>query len=400
MLKAKEFKIADSNVEKLGSKEDKEARAGSAGKEKAWKKFKGHKKAGLTAWRVEKFKIKHCPTAENGEFFNGDSYIVINSFPDPANKKKMKHDLHFWLGEDSTQDEQGTAAYKTVELDVFVNEVVKAGDPVQHRECSSFESKLFRDYFAKKGGIRVQEGGIDSGFNHVEPESFRPRLLHLKGRKKNMRVVEVPLKIESLNSGDVFLLDAGLDLYQYQGSKCGIAEKTRCSQLQRQMDDERKGKPEVHVFAQGSEADDDHQAFWSHFVDKDDEGKLVVPSLEKCAELMGQISESLGGDDKKQKSELALWQLTIEDEGKSITFKEVAKGKLKKSALVSDDVFIVDVGMELYVWVGSKTNTQERDLCMNYASKYLVDNNKNPRLPVTRVIEGDENEVFHGFFKG
>lgn len=41
-----------------------------------------------------------------------------------------------------TQDEYGTAAYKTVELDTFLDD--KA---VQHREVQGFESELFRSYF-------------------------------------------------------------------------------------------------------------------------------------------------------------------------------------------------------------------------------------------------------------
>lgn len=399
MLKAKEHKVADSNIENLGGKDDKDQRAKAASSEKAWKKWKKDK-VGLVAWRIEKFKVKHCREAENGQFFNGDSYIVINSIKDPKNDKKIIHDLHYWLGAASSQDEKGTCAYKTVELDDYINIKMKAGDPVQHRECSQNESKLFRDYFTTKGGMRIQEGGIDSGFNIVKPESFKPRLLHLKGKKKNMRIVEVDIAVESLNSGDVFIMDAGLNLYAFQGKGAGIHEKSRQTSLQRQIDDERKGKPEVHVLTQSEEADDVHQAFWSHFLPKDDDGKLVTPTLEKCAELMGQVPDDDGGNDDEQKSELALWQLTIADDGKEVTFKEVATKKLKKSALKSEDVFIVDVGMELYVWVGSKTNKEERSRCMDYATQYLKDQGKNELMAVTRVIEGDENEVFHGFFKG
>ena len=36
---------------------------------------------------------------------------------------QLLHDVHFWIGEQSTQDEYGTAAYKTVELDTFVSSI-------------------------------------------------------------------------------------------------------------------------------------------------------------------------------------------------------------------------------------------------------------------------------------
>lgn len=34
--------------------------------------------------------------------------------------QELDHDVHFYIGKYSTQDEYGTAAYKTVELDTYV----------------------------------------------------------------------------------------------------------------------------------------------------------------------------------------------------------------------------------------------------------------------------------------
>lgn len=59
---------------------------------------------------------------------------------------------------------------------------------------------------------------------------YRPRLLHLKG-KKVVRVSEVPLSHKSLNSGDVFILDAGIEIIQFNGVKSGAMEKAKAAAL-------------------------------------------------------------------------------------------------------------------------------------------------------------------------
>ena len=74
-----------------------------------------------------------------------------------------------------------------------------------------------------------------------------------------MRVSVVPLSAASLNSGDVFILDLGLTLYQWNGSEANRKEKAKglevCTGLK---DDERGGKARIKVCDQGSEP----TAFW------------------------------------------------------------------------------------------------------------------------------------------
>jgi len=60
---------------------------------------------------------------------------------------------------------KGTAAYKTVELDSYLD--CKA---TQHREVQGHESKLFLSYFDV---FEILQGGIDSGYRHVEEVQHR-----------------------------------------------------------------------------------------------------------------------------------------------------------------------------------------------------------------------------------
>jgi gelsolin len=368
MLKQKEYNLADSNVANLGGDLDKKIRQAAASTEKAW--TNAGKAVGLQIWRIEKFTVQSVPKETYGTFYSGDSYIVLNTYK-VKDSPKLKWDVHFWLGKFTTQDEAGTAAYKTVELDDLLG-----GEPVQHREVQEHESDLFLSYF--KNQINILEGGVESGFRHVKPEEYKPRLLHLKGKKK-VRVTEVPLSHTSLNSGDVFILDAGLNIYQWNGSKSGPQEKMKGAQLSRAIDDERKGLPQVHVFEENGK---DLAAFWKALG-----GQGPVKSAAE------------GGDDNESEkaSEKRLFQLS--DASGSLTFKEVAKGgAVKKNLLDSNDVFVLDTGAEVFAWIGKGASVDEKKKALHFAQDYLVKYNRPAYLPISRILEGGENEIFEASF--
>ena len=64
-------------------------------------------KAGIEVWRIEALKPVKNKEAESGRLCTGDSYIVLHSIP--VKSGGFDYNLHFWLGEESSQDEKGCA---------------------------------------------------------------------------------------------------------------------------------------------------------------------------------------------------------------------------------------------------------------------------------------------------
>lgn len=81
------------------------------------------KEIGIEIWRVQNersdadvphFGIKRVLKETYGYFFRGDSYILLSTRKGLGNE--FLYDVHFWIGRESTADEYGVAAYKTVEV--------------------------------------------------------------------------------------------------------------------------------------------------------------------------------------------------------------------------------------------------------------------------------------------
>jgi len=362
LVKAKKFNIEDSNIEKLGSKEDKDARYKASQGENAWAGV--GKEVGMWIWRIEKFQVVTWPKEQYGNFYTGDSYILLKSYKTDPEKPKISHDIHFWIGSDSSQDEYGTAAYKTVELDDYIN-LGSGSDPVQHRELESYESPAFLSYFPK--GIKFLKGGVDSGFRHVEAKSYSSKLLQIKG-KKHCIVREVELSGKSLNKGDIFILDVGLEMMEWIGSSASIAEKAKAAELIRAMAEERGGMVKITVYDE--KASPPGKTFWDALGGKVE----VAPAVP---------------DDAVIQKPKKLFQLS-DKTGKLV----LSPVPVSKKSLESSDVFIFDIGYEVYVWVGKGATKAEKANGLSYATNYLFENKRPKTLPIARIVENGEPQAF------
>ena len=139
----------------------------------------------------------------------------------------------------------GVAAYKTVELDDSLG-----GAAIQHRETQGNESQAFLNLFKTFGGVKYADGGVDSGFKKVNRDEYTKRLLQVKG-KRNVRVIPVEISFKSLNQGDVFVLDCGLKIFQWNGKNSSKAERTKARPARVRAEGSTIGRSSQDVGASG-----------------------------------------------------------------------------------------------------------------------------------------------------
>jgi len=71
------------------------------------------------------------------------------------------------------------------------------------------------------------------------------------------------------------------------------------------------------------------------------------------------------------------------------------KVEFKRESLKSDEVYIVDVGQKVFVWVGKGASKDERNKSMSMAVAYIKKSGRPPSTPCIRVVEGGESANFN-----
>jgi len=369
-------KLEDSNMALYNSDIAKKARKAAADTEKEWEG--AGKEPGIEIWRIEDFGVKRWPKERYGSFYSGDSYIILHTYKEP-DSEDLDYNLYFWLGKTTTQDEYGTAAYKTVELDDKLG-----GEPVQSREVQGAESDEFEDLFPN---MDIMEGGVASAFNHVEPEKYTNKLLIVRGTKrKNIKASEVPCSVASLSKNDAYVLDAGLSVFCATFGGASVWEKRKANDI---VDKLQKSRPKCDDFRLDAldEDSDDATKFW----------KIL-------GERPSELPDRYTGLDEEKKEDAGLQVFKVSDCAKADTKTtitqlevELTDGKLPKSLLDdnSGDVLIVDTGKVLMVWVGKDASPAEKKQAIPLISMANPDYD---RRPTRKYYQGKEKKKFLDLF--
>jgi len=380
----KQYDVKDSNVELIGTDIDHKVKHSSAATEPAWNDGKIGRESGLFVWRIEDFQVIPWPKDRTGQFYDGDSYIVLHTYNVGKNHEpeNLAHDIFFWLGNNTSQDEAGTAAYKTVELDEFLK-----GVTTQHREIQAQPSDTFLALFPN---LKILSGGIQSGFRHVEPEIPKETKMLLrvfKSHAHSLVVYEVEPTWQSLNDNDVFILEKHDKIWVWQGKNCSPMEKARAAQV---VNDITIAK---HIDVEVISQIEPRSGIIVGLLGGND---IQISNFDAPKPIQPLKDSKIVSDSTRRKL------FRISDDTGDITFDLVKDGKvIEMSDLDSNDIFLLDVGNSIWVWQGQKASKRERAIWFKIAQIYVHQLQKQQHdnnavlLPIAKVVEGNESRAFY-----
>lgn len=350
--------IAESTTNLAGSDLDKKVRAANESQEEAW--IGCGKTKGIEIFRIEKCQVKAWPKDQYGTFYDGDCYIILHT------QGEGVYDVHYLICKNTTQDEASVAAIKTIELDDFLG-----GKPIQHREVQDNESGAFLNIF--NHNIRYLSSGIESGFAKGQELKRPNRLLHFRstGGIKNTKMFQRNCEADSLNEDDVFILDAGAELFIFQGTTASPGERMLASSTANRISTNRAHGCHISVCTSA----DAPAKFWELLG-----GKIKV--------------KAQPDPDKMEGKSKSLYKISDASGKIEITTMLENQEQIPKTTLKSEDAFIIDTHAELIVWVGSATSAAERMNAMPRAQQFLNEKKRPANTPVTRVLEGAEGAFF------
>lgn len=319
---------------------------------------------GLSIWQMESFCPVEVDEAFHGQLYIGDCYIVLKTYWN--DDSELDWSIFFWIGSDASLDKCASAAMHAIHLRNMLGASSRT-----HRQEHGEEDREFLELFPME--VTYIEGGTVSGFYTVEEEDIPIRLFKLCGVKRPF-LQPVDTLASSLDMSNVFLLDAGPEIFIWCGSKSPLMSRSKARLIADKIKKhERKNKCSIFTVRAGIEADE----FWEILGEPLEEPVPLSPVAGSSPEALPILYKAGLGQ-----GYLELPQVNL------------PQGKLHQSLLHSSDVYILDCHSDIFLWIGRKSARILRAASLKLAQE-LLDMVARPSVAmVTRCQEGMEPQIF------
>lgn len=233
--------------------------------------------------------------------------------------------------------------------------------------------------------MRYEQGGVGTGFKHVQTNAQgEKRLFQVKG-KRNVRVRQVNLSVSSMNKGDCFILDAGNDIYVYVGAQAKRVEKLKAISAANQIrDQDHNGRARVQIIDEFSTEMDKQQ-----FFDVLGSGSAAQVPEESSA-------DEDGAFERTDAATVTLYK--VSDASGKLQVDTISQKPLRQAMLDTRDCFILDTGSGIFVWVGRGATSKEKSDAMAKAEEFLRTKKYPAWTQIHRIVEGAESAPFKQYF--
>ncbi|XP_059899094.1 adseverin isoform X2 [Gadus macrocephalus] len=311
---------------------------------------------GTQIWRVESSGRVPVDADTYGQFYGGDCYIILYTY-------RKGQIIYTWQGASCTLDELTASAFLTVELDRSLG-----GNAVQVRVSQGKEPPHLLSLFKTTPLIVFKNGTSRLGGQAPPPAT---RLFQVRRNLSTItRIAEVEARASSLNANDAFLLRTpGGQGYQWVGRGASGEEEKGAQYISEKLACNSKR------IAEGEEPAD----FWDALGGKSDyqtSDNLQSQSMSHPVRLFG-CSNKTG-------------RFMVEE----------VPGEFTQEDLAEDDVMLLDVWDQVFLWFGKDANDLERTESVRSAQQYIETDpgGRDPRTPVVTVKQGHEPATFTGWF--
>uniref|UniRef100_A0A8C3SGB4 Scinderin n=2 Tax=Chelydra serpentina TaxID=8475 RepID=A0A8C3SGB4_CHESE len=312
----------------------------------------------VEVWRVESNGRIPVGSDTYGEFFGGDCYIILYTYP----KGQI---IYTWQGAHTTKDELTASAFLTVQLDRSLN-----GQAVQIRVSQGKEPAHLLSLFKDKPLIVYKDGTSKKGGQKPAPPT---RLFQIRRNLASItRIVEVDVDATSLNSNDVFVLKLPTNSgYSWVGKGASREEEKGAQYVASIL------KCQTTRIVEGQEPEE----FWRALGGKKNyqtSAQLLTESEDHPPRLYG-CSNKTG-------------RFIIEE----------VPGEFNQDDLAEDDVMLLDTWEQVFVWIGKDANETERNESVKSAKRYIETDpsGRDKGTPLVIVKQGYEPPTFTGWFLG